>query len=608
MRGSRGIESDPEPGPLDGRPHQTVSVLAPRTPRASWTTPWRRRPRAVAPDVRGAPAHDAAVRSHRPQYLTANFDQSSQPLGSRTTGLFSKGPYLDWLATVVHRVKVTGLRALGRPEPVQSTVTVGANTSVTGTQTKSSTQHVGGTVVYGHSHPKGPGVTGNYGLTWRPWWRSESESETVTRTVTTETSWSDGGYKVLAAGDAEHQVAAEVRSVGLLSPLGRLLQQWHNRAGRWQRIKGGWLGHIPERTAAEMGLVPGDDLGAGPTYAAGKWTQPGWLRRNPFATYPVNSLNVTRALDAFDQKVADLGFDDDSREAVRGLVSGRVLRALRREMAGPGSSLTARIGGPGWKSVRIGKRDVRVRARLVPVEDGQDFDQLWPGTELDETRTAVETRTRGFDQGRGADAGTTLSEGVHTGNEAVPVAGPSLTETGSNRQTLSGSTGTTLTRARSATTSGPHAQFTTRYQLQLTLEVGRKRGDRPRDPASARISHQEDVGALKDIVPLSLLRPDTTDTRTDAEPDPLAPPEIADEPAAVNVLTSATERIPAEELWDRLHTWRSIPSGTARTRRSRCRPTASTSVPSSAPRASRRRASSPWPRRTTTGSPPPPGS
>ncbi|NUP39429.1 MAG: lonely Cys domain-containing protein, partial [Streptomyces sp.] len=551
-----------DPGPLDGRPHQTVSVLAPphgegivddvldEAAQGQWHLTYE-----------GVPAHEAVVRAHQPQFLTANFDQTATQVGLRATGLFSKGPYLDWLATVVHRIRVTELRALGRPEPVKSSVTVGASTAMTGTQTRSATHAVGGSVVYGQSQSAGPGVSGGYGGFWRPWVRVGSETETVTRTVTTDTSWSTSDHQVLTSGDAEHRVAADVRSIGLLKPAGRLLmpQKGRHRAGRWQRIKGGWLGHIPERTAAEMRLIPGDDLGTGPLYTNRTWSLPGWLRRHPFGQYPVNSLNVTEALTAFDQKLDGLGRDLDgiSREAVRRLVSGRVARALRQEMTGTGSSLPARTT-PDWKSLRVGKRDVRVRARLIPVQDGQDFDRLWPGSEVGESRTAVETRTRAFEQGRGSDAGTTVTEAVRTGAPDVPAAGPSLTETGSNRQVLSGSSGITLTRPRKTTTKGPHAQFTTRYRLQLTLEIGRMRGDTPRDPATSRISHEQDVGTLKDIIPLSLLRPDPADGgQPGAETDPLRPPEPADEPPAVNVLTSATDRIPSDQLWDRVRAWRS---------------------------------------------------
>ncbi|MGO4758166.1 hypothetical protein AB4212_57795, partial [Streptomyces sp. 2MCAF27] len=142
-----------EPGPLDGQPHQTVSVLAPphgegivdtvleEASQGRWHLTYQ-----------GAPAHDAAVRPHQPQLLTANFDQTATSLGLRATGLFSKGPYLDWLATVVHRIRVTGLHALGRPKPVKASVTVGASTAMTGTQTKSASHSAGVSFVYGQSH------------------------------------------------------------------------------------------------------------------------------------------------------------------------------------------------------------------------------------------------------------------------------------------------------------------------------------------------------------------------------------------------------------------------------------------------------------------------
>ncbi|MEK8145839.1 hypothetical protein NKH18_45265 [Streptomyces sp. M10(2022)] len=248
-------------GPLEGLPYQTLSVLPGDDRPGSWTVSWPRRPTKVAYDPRGANAHDAAIRTQQPQSQTANFDQISSPTGSRTTGLFAKGPHMDWMATVVHRVLVKNLRALTRPQALDTELTVGGSTKAGGTQSKISTQSAGIRAVYGHSHQVGQGATGNYGLIWRPFWRSRGTSATVTRTVTSDINRVDGGHQVLVAGDAEHSVVAEVHNKGVLSPLGTIVRKWRDLAGERQTVKGGWLGHLPERIAQQLGLISRDSLG-----------------------------------------------------------------------------------------------------------------------------------------------------------------------------------------------------------------------------------------------------------------------------------------------------------------------------------------------------------
>ncbi|WP_137022870.1 lonely Cys domain-containing protein, partial [Streptomyces albus] len=559
-------ESGWSPGPLDGLPHQTLSVVAPKQDRGVVD-----RVLAKASHDRwqltreGAPAHDAAVRPGQPQYLTANADQNAGATGSRTTGLFGKGPYIDWLATVVHRMRITNLRALTRPQPMETEMTLGGSTKASGAQSKSFTQQAGISFVYGHSHQQGPGVTGSYGAVWRPWWRNRSSTGTVTRTVTSDINRVDQGHQVLANGDAEHEVAAETRSSGLLSPLGAIVRRLHDWAGERLTVRGGWLGHLPERTAHQLGLIEGDDLGGGPTYAARRWLQPRWFRKAPFATYPVNSLDTTEVVERFQRRLDELGLDEDSREAVLRLTSSRVTRALRREMTGTGSSVTGRIRGAGWKRLRVGGRDVRIRARLEPVGE-PEFVRLWPRTELEDHRWAVESFSDAFGTGRGSDAGTIVNEGVHTGNAVAPMSGPSLTETGSNRQNIAASDTRVRGRLWTSYTSEPHAEFATRYRLRLTMEVGRKRGEDGWGRPARRIEESGEAGSQREIVPLSLMRPDATPGAPNDGTDPLAPPEIADTPPAVRILTADDSPLhrPEEDSGGILLPWRSVtlPDGT----------------------------------------------
>ncbi|MER7971979.1 lonely Cys domain-containing protein, partial [Streptomyces sp. NPDC096080] len=558
-------EDSHTPGPLDGLPHQTLSVVAPRQDRGIVDRVLEKASHNRWQLTReGAPAHDAAVRPQQPQFLTANADQNASATGSRTTGLFGKGPYIDWLATVVHRMRITEVRALTRPQPMETEMTLGGSTKAAGAQSRTVVQQAGVTAVYGHSHPGGPGVTGSYGLSWRPWWRSRGVSGTVVRTVTSDINRVDQGYQVLATGDAEHEVAAETRSSGVLAPLGKVVRKLYDWAGERQTVKGGWLGHLPERVAHQLGLIDGDALGGGPRYTGRRWLQPRWFRTAPFATYPVNSLNTGPVVERFVERLDDLGLDEDSREAIHRLTSARVTRALRREMTGTGSSVTARISGFAWKGIRVGGRNVRVRVRLEPVGE-QEFVRLWPRTELEDHRWATETFSEASPTGRGSDAGTMVNEAVHTDSADAPMAGPSLTETGSNRQTISAASARASGRLWTSYTSEPHAEYATRYRLHLTMEVGRKKGEEGWGRGARRIQESGEAGRQHEIVPLSLMRPDSDPGAPTGRPDPLAPPEIDEPPAAVNVLTGEDSPLhQASPFTGVLDAWRSItlPDGT----------------------------------------------
>ncbi|WP_432070834.1 hypothetical protein [Streptomyces sp. AA1529] len=560
-----GADAGREPDALDGVPHHTLSVLtgageadlAQQVLEEAAHGAWQ-----LTQDA--APAHDAAVRTLQPSYLTANFDQSISRAGLRTTGLFGEGPYLNRLARTVHRARVTGLRALGGPVRMDTELTAGGSTRASGTQGASRTQQAGVTLVYGETRPASTGVTSNYAWRLWPFHRSRGRSAVVTRTATADTNRIDRGHQVLAAGDVRHEFAAEVRGLGPLSPLGRVVPALRDWAGRWQRSEGGWLGHLPERVAAPLGLVRGDGLGAGPVGGRRSWTQPDWFRRHPFAAYPVDGLDTGAAVEAFVDRLRDLAVDDESREAVRRIASARVTRALRREMAGTGSATTARSGGPGWKRARIGGRNVRIRAQLVPVAGGQTFDRLWPATEMEHHLWAVETRTDLSTSESGFELGLMANEAVHTGDSTAKAAGPSAAGAASGRRNRTSASTSTVARRWKTNTLEPHAEFTTRYRIRLTLEMGRARGDEPRDPDSRRRVHEEEAGAVKDLVPLSLLRPDPGELAGAGDPlDPLRPPEVPDEPPAVHAFSGAAN--PATRAGG-IEEWRTLrqPDGSRR--------------------------------------------
>ncbi|MFE9357637.1 hypothetical protein ACFYPB_26455 [Streptomyces olivaceoviridis] len=63
----------------------------------------------------GALAHEALVRPFEAPYLSGQSDLSSAPAGTRITGLFGKGPYMDRLGALLHRVQVLNPRVVSVP-------------------------------------------------------------------------------------------------------------------------------------------------------------------------------------------------------------------------------------------------------------------------------------------------------------------------------------------------------------------------------------------------------------------------------------------------------------------------------------------------------------
>ncbi|MCF4136639.1 hypothetical protein L1856_06750 [Streptomyces sp. Tue 6430] len=277
----------------------------------------------------------------------------------------------------------------------------------------------------------------------------------------------------------------------------------------------------------------------------------------------MNALDPTDVLLAFDERIRELGLDDASRERIRQLVTGRATRALKGEMTTTGPSTPVTAGGWGWDSVRIGSRRVRARVELIP--GTPVFDGLDHSAELEENRRAIETVQQGSEASSGADVGLVTSQMVYTGDTRVPAAGPTYAEGGSNRKTVSSShTVTTVTIYRAASTE-PHAEVVTPYRMRITLEAddtphaGAPAGPEPakgkptaldRFRGRLRIVEEDDVGELREHVPLSLMEPARPETeaadgtgtsgpgtsgtgRLLPAPDPAADPALAAPPRPV---------------------------------------------------------------------------
>ncbi|MFJ6892396.1 hypothetical protein [Streptomyces hokutonensis] len=504
----------------------------------------------------GAPVHDAALRVFQSQFLTANFDQSSAPTGWRASGLWAKAPYLDRSSVLAHRSRLRpgSLTAVTGAIPIEAETTIGGATQASGRHTSTSTLFFGGQLVYLHSHDTGTGTTGNYGLVASPYRLDKSRFRTVSRTALAEINRKDQGRQVLVTADVDHEIAATSTLVGERATGVRRLPRWlAGASGRRVLVNDGWVGHVPEKSAYRMGLLR-DRWGDVPLYTRRRWSPQPWLLDHPFGSFPLTALDTATVLNDFDRQLRPLGLTGSDRDTVHRLMSERVVRALGKEMTGGSSSVPARVGrwGSSTANLWIGSRKVRARAELIPVKvpldrtapDGSGFGGLGHSVELEEHRSAAETTQEGRGRASGASVGTTVSQGAHTGNDTVRMAGPTYAEVGSTQQTAAQNQSEGSVRIATATTTQAHAEYVTRYRMRLTLEVTDTREPQTGTGASAwvkrvahrtwrgvsgrrllRVSSEGDVGELVEHYPLSLMRPDPVDPTAERD-DPLAPPAL----------------------------------------------------------------------------------
>ncbi|MER6621185.1 lonely Cys domain-containing protein, partial [Streptomyces sp. NPDC000931] len=503
----------------------------------------------------GAATRDAVVRSFTPQSLASGFDQSSGPLGLVGSGLLGKGPYGELWGTFRYATTAGNLRVLTPSMSMDTEMTLGGTRQAAGKVSNSTSFVFGGQLVYSVAQNPGHGLMGAYGLVANPVSTSHTQSRSVVRTVVADMNRKGFTHQVLVAGDVQHWFALFTSRLGT----GRIGTAAAARAfvpnllagaaGTALTSRGGLLGHLPEKSAHRMGLID-DGMGDVPRYTDQPWAPQPWMRGTAFGTYAVNPLDPTDALLAFDRRIGELGLDDESRERIRQLVTARATRALKGEMTTTAPSTLVKAGGWGWDSIRIGSRQVRARVELIP--GTPVFEGLDHSAELEENRRAVETAQQNSESSSGADLGLLTSQLVYTGNTQVPAAGPTYTEGGSNRKTVSSShTVTTVTIYRAASTE-PHAEVVTPYRMRITLEAD----DTPNtgapakaEPAEAkstalarfrgrvRIVEEGDVGELREHVPLSLMEPVRSGEGTGRllpAPDPAADPALAGPPRPVS--------------------------------------------------------------------------
>jgi hypothetical protein len=346
---------------------------------------------------------------------------------------------------------------------------------------------------------------------------SRTESTKVTRTVTSDINRDDSGYKILLSGDVQHDIVASVRPEGFLGP-------YRNRFnGKQLTFPSSYLGQVSEKAAHQLGILK-DGLGDVPRYVSHQWAQTEWWHDHPFGSYPVNSLDTTKVLAAFDEQLQRWNVDEADRERVHSLVTPRAVRALREQMTSTGAAARTRVGR--WRTpfIRIGSRAGSLRVELIAGES--EFVGLDHGVVMEDTRIATVTRTDGGSSARSRGIGPTAMQQVAT---VAPGAEPGLGGPESLRpqfgvQTTSSDL-TSHGRSRARTkrhifyAREPHADYRTPYTLRLTLDLGT---DRP------TLTEEGPVGTLREQVPLSL-----GVAHTGQADDALGPPSLDDPSGSV---------------------------------------------------------------------------
>ncbi|WP_213083781.1 hypothetical protein [Streptomyces canus] len=512
----------------------------------------------------GAPTREAILRTFTPQYHAAAFDQSSGPLGLAGSGLLARGPFGELWGTFRYATTVENLRVLTPSMTMDTETTLGGGRQAGGKVGNSRSFVFGGQLVYSVAQKPGSGVMGAYGLVANPVSVSRAHSAAVVRTVVADVNRKGFTHQVLVAGDVHHWFALLTSRLGMgrigTAAAGSSLvpRALAGTAGTELTSPGGLLGHLPEKSAHRLGLLD-DGMGDVPRYTQRQWAPQPWLRHAGFGTYAVNPLDPTDVLLAFDQRIGELGLDDEGRERIRQLVTGRATRALKGEMTTTGPSVMVTAGRWGWGGVRVGTRTVRVRVELLP--GTPSFGGLDHSVELEENRRAIETVQESGESVTGTDVGIITAQQVYTGASQVVASGPTYTEGGSQRKTVGSShSSSTVTIYRAATTE-PHAEIVTPYRMRITLEAdgaphtgapvdggpgeGRN-GALDRVRGRVRIVEEGDVGELHEHVPLSLMEPVPSETPGDETegappgassagrllpaPDPAADPALARAP------------------------------------------------------------------------------
>ncbi|MFJ9351297.1 hypothetical protein [Streptomyces sp. NPDC101237] len=473
--------------------------------------------------------------------LVAGFGALATPMGvdrSVTTGT----PYLaDRESRVRHRITLldrapggeSTVEVLGGPTDIESEGAAVAAMGATGRDGRTSTLDFGGRInqLTSVDHA-GVATTVGLSLAGRV---STSRSVVTQRTVTQVSNRKSTGRQVLGSAPAEHEWTVASTRAGTAAH-GTPLVPSSLADAYGERHTARWFGLVPVKAAYETGALR-DEYGGVPWYEESAWSEFPWLRQVPFDGWPVDSLNPAGALLRLDEQLGRLNLKGDSADRLRHLVSGRVIRALGNELAGPGVAVPVQIGR--WLIENEGELIVQV---VPAAEPDHRFLGLDHSAEMEQqtlaTVTDQQVRTRTF----GKTVGVTVSARADTGSGGVGSAGPAVSESASTAWTAGTTRTDTTSSGTIVTYTDLHAVSAQQYELRITLVMaGAEAGETA--PAQ-RVHASAPAGSLTRHVPISLMRP--TPAAGD-RPDPLAPAEL-DRPGR-------TRRVP---LPAGLDAWRAV--------------------------------------------------
>lgn len=493
------------PGPLtpfDDLPHQVIAVAgSSELSQAVETTLKDGSGNAWQFSLYGAAPHDAVIRQFQPQVLASFLDQSVTRAGMRMVELFGAGPYVNRIGRLVHRVSFRNPVVQSKPVAVETELTLGAETQVSHAKTSVTVAKLNLGFAYARSHDQGPSLVGTYGLILNGAW-AKGRTATVTNTVSVENDRDDENLKYLVTADIQHEVGFTTKSNGLAGPLRTLLPILNSHyAGFKLNVPGGWLGHIPEKTAHRLGLV-GQGLPPVPLYKENSWSPAPWLKDTPFGSFPVNSLDSSRAARDFAELLKSQGVDDAGRDHILDLVSPRALLALRQQMAAARSGVTA-VTRTAWTKlgqVSIGSQRATVRIELT--QEKTEFDGIDHSVTFQETLGMTETVEVNGVKAVTTTTGFSVTEAVRTQNTAAPTAGPSLSESLAVTQQKTVTTSASRMKNYTFYPNEPFADFLTTYRLRMVLV---------NSDGTELTSGDLPIGTLREQLPLSLAMPDMND-------------------------------------------------------------------------------------------------
>ncbi|MBR7674117.1 hypothetical protein KDA82_14050, partial [Streptomyces daliensis] len=485
-----------------------------------------------------APLRTALGRALTDNTVTGHLGQVLGRWGMRLTALNASGPYQShYLKAAVHG-EVTDPVVVGDPERHGTELTTGAERRIIGAAARSTRVTGGLQGAYMHQHDDGHGpVFGSYSSA-----AQISAGRTVTRSLTQsagrDTVLSPSGRMYLVSADVEERVAVRAHWSAAFGLLGtrsvdalrrtkdrvwrgaeRLRGTSHDApaasppdpgaslrtphaAGRKHRVADGVLIEVPMPDAIETGLAPDGLPATTPQYTAGGYRLPGWAQGNRFFSHPLGRLDASPVAERLLPRLRSLGVRSDDRDAVLQALGPDALNGQLIELTGEGVTVPVRAHGSQARFLRhlhLGARQLNVRVKLTPRRT--TVRRVRTGCEFEDYRTRGVSGEVSVARDTVRDLGAGVAQSAFAGRGELAAMGPSLAENTSSAQQNKTSEGTSSLRMPNIATTQGHGEVITEYDLTVTVEEAGKDA-RPETFTSP-------VGELRELMPLSVLRPET---------------------------------------------------------------------------------------------------